>query len=125
MHASETFLAMMLATAALTACQSSSSVSKGSDHVALGQAAPAQAAPAQAAPKSSNTATLVVHGMGCPQCASNVDRQLLRVPGVQDVKVDMGTGRVTVNYSAANPPSREQLTKAIEETGFTLVNIEM
>jgi len=93
--------------------------------VALAQVSSAPVAAAQVPAKASNTATLVVHGMGCPQCASNVDRQLLKVPGVENVKVDMGTGRVVVDYSTTNPPSREQLTKAIEETGFTLVKIEM
>lgn len=72
-----------------------------------------------------NTAVLYVHGMGCPQCAYNVDMQLLKIPGVKNVKVDMSTGRVTAQYDANQPPTRDQLAAAINETGFTLVKVEM
>jgi copper chaperone len=69
------------------------------------------------------TATLLVHGMGCPLCANNVDKQLLAVPGVERVNVDMGTGRVTVHLNRANPPTRHQLASAVDDSGFTLVSI--
>jgi len=72
-----------------------------------------------------DTATLWVHGMACPQCANNVDLQLLKVPGVESVKVDMGSGRVLARLSPGSPPTRAQLEQAIRETGFTLKRIEM
>ena len=72
-----------------------------------------------------NTATMWVHGMACPQCANNVDLQLLKVPGVQSVKVDMGSGKVVARLSPDNPPTKEQLSTAIDNTGFTLKRIEM
>ena len=72
-----------------------------------------------------NTAVMTVHGMACPQCAYNVDLQLLKVPGVQGVKVDMKDGKVIAELSAQNPPTRDQLAQAIENTGFTLVDIQM
>src|SRR5687767_10611786 len=31
-------------------------------------------------PLPGSSATLVVHGMGCPMCANNIDKQLLRIP---------------------------------------------
>src|SRR5688572_31796727 len=58
-----------------------------------------------------NTATMWVHGMGCPQCAYNVDLQLLKVPGVEHVKVDMSSGKVTARLSPDNPPTRDQLAQ--------------
>lgn len=72
-----------------------------------------------------NTATMWVHGMGCPQCAYNVDMQLLKVPGVENVKVDMSDGKVVAKLSPENPPTKEQLSTAIEKTGFTLKRIEI
>ena len=63
--------------------------------------------------------------MGCPQCANNVDTQLLKVPGVEDVSIDMGSGRVLARLSAVSPPTRDQLATAINNTGFTMVSIEM
>lgn len=70
-------------------------------------------------------AVMYVHGMACPQCAYNVDLQLLKVPGVKDVKVNMASGIVTAQLSPENPPTQEQLAAAIRETGFSLVRIEM
>jgi lysyl-tRNA synthetase class 2 len=45
------------------------------------------------------TSPVKVHvlGMSCPKCVSNVDIQLMRVPGVQKAQIDMGTGIVTVD----------------------------
>jgi copper chaperone len=74
---------------------------------------------------SGDTAVLTVHGMGCPLCANNVDMQLKNLPGVRDVRVDMGSGRVTVHLADENRPSQEQLARAIRQSGFTLVRIDM
>src|SRR5690349_12047818 len=114
MHSSFIALALPCMMLAVAGCQASGPSLKTTDSVALGQVPP----PAPAMAKTSHTATLVVHGMACPQCANNVDRQLLKVPGVESVKVDMGTGIVTADLSPSNPPTREQLAKAIDETGF-------
>lgn len=70
-------------------------------------------------------ARLYVKGMSCPLCAHNINKQLLRVPGVEKVSVNLGTGVVLATISAASPPSREQLADAINESGFTLDRIEM
>jgi Zn2+/Cd2+-exporting ATPase len=75
--------------------------------------------------QAGSVAVMTVHGMACPQCANNVDLQLLKVKGVESVKIDMGSGRVTAQLSPSNPPTRDQLAQAIEKTGFTLVKIEM
>jgi mercuric ion binding protein len=66
-----------------------------------------------------------VRGVACPQCAYNVDLQLLKVPGVEKVKVEMNTGRVFATLSPTNPPTRDQLAQAIQDTGFTLVRVDM
>jgi copper chaperone CopZ len=75
-------------------------------------------------PIEASTATLVVHGMSCPLCANNVDKQLLRVPGVQTVEIDMGDGTVRVQLADEPRPSKADLARAVEQTGFTLVSID-
>lgn len=80
---------------------------------------------AQTGSIDSPTATLWVLGMGCPQCSNNVDEQLLKVQGVENAKVDLATGRVTVALADANRPTREQLAKAIADSGFTLRKIDV
>jgi copper chaperone CopZ len=70
-------------------------------------------------------AKLYVKGMSCPLCAHNIDRQLLKVPGVKKVTVDLGTGEVQATLAADNPPNRDQLARAVKQSGFTLDRIEM
>jgi copper chaperone CopZ len=72
-----------------------------------------------------NVATMWLRGMACPQCSYNVDLQLKKVDGVEEVSVDMLTGKVQARLSPTTPPTREQLTKAIENTTFTLVRLDM
>ena len=98
---------------ALAGCQKSHSMSS-SQEPALGEASTV-----------AHTATLWVKGMACPQCAYNVDLQLLKVPGVESVKVEMNSGRVLATLSPTSPPTSEQLAEAIKNTGFTLVRIDM
>jgi copper chaperone CopZ len=80
---------------------------------------PAQAPAAGAA----RTLTLVVHGMGCPLCANNVDKQLLKIAGVRSVDVDLGTGSVKVRYAGA-APTKARLARAVADSGYTLVKVE-
>ena len=70
------------------------------------------------------SATVVVHGMGCPQCASSVDRLLMDVPGVRDVSVDLGSGQVKVAFDDPLRPTREQLADAVRKSGYKLVRID-
>ncbi len=72
----------------------------------------------------SSTVTMVVHGMGCPLCANNVDRQLKAMEGVRDASIDLGSGEVKVQLADENRPTRAQLARAIQDSGFTLIRIE-
>lgn len=77
------------------------------------------------APIDASSATLVVHGMSCPLCANNVDKQLMEVRGVRDVKVDMSSGEVSVALADADRPSTADLKRAVDGSGFTLVSIRV
>jgi len=71
-------------------------------------------------PVSTGQVMLTIHGMSCPLCANNVDKSLLAVPGVTDVKVDMSTGVATVTLDGVTPVTRQQLASAVDRSGFTL-----
>lgn len=73
----------------------------------------------------SRSATLIVHGMSCPLCANNVDKQLLAVPGVSAVNVDMGTGEAKVQMLPAARVTRRQLADAVYKSGFTLAEVRV
>ncbi len=90
--------------------------------------APAPPTPARSASSASNvlngpTAVLEVHGLSCPLCANNLDKELLRIPGVQDVKVDIGTGTVTLELADGAKVERSSLDSAVRRSGFTLVSV--
>lgn len=76
-----------------------------------------------AAPITASSATLVVHGMSCPLCVSNVDKQLLTIPGVQSANVNLKTGEVKVALADGARVTKAQLAKAVDSSGFTLVEV--
>lgn len=76
------------------------------------------------APMKSASAALVVNGLGCPQCASNVDVQLVRLKGVDHANVDLSTGVVTITMSGEKRPSPKDLREAVLDAGFTLVRVQ-
>ena len=75
-------------------------------------------------PIDSDRVTLVVYGMSCPLCATNVDKQLLRLPGVEDVDVDLDSGRIEIQFDEASPTTRRQIRDAVVDSGFTFVRFE-
>ena len=106
----------------LAGCSTTTSTTTSDSSGSTASAAEASPA-ADHAPIQAETATLVVHGMGCPLCANNVDKQLLAVPGVDDVSIDLGSGVVTVSLAGTDRPSRAQQVRAIDQSGFSLVSI--
>ena len=75
-------------------------------------------------PIDADAATLVVFGMSCPQCASNVDKQLKRIDGVADIRTDLGSGDVIVEFAEGSArPTPAELGRAVELSGFTLQRI--
>lgn len=93
---------------------------RDADRASSAAAPEAEAAVADGTAINGAWATLVVFGMSCPLCANNVDKQLLAVRGVTEVKVDMGTGQVRVGLDPAAGVTREQLAAAVDRSGFTL-----
>jgi copper chaperone CopZ len=80
---------------------------------------------ASTAPLASDSVVLWVNGLGCPLCATNIDKQLERVKGVEKVAVDLGQGKVTLGLKpGAAHPSPARLKEAVEDAGFTLVKVD-
>lgn len=66
----------------------------------------------------SETTTWTVSGMHCGHCVASVTEELLEVTGVEDVRIVLDTGAVTVTSSA--PVTREQVDAAVREAGYAL-----
>jgi copper chaperone len=65
-----------------------------------------------------STETYTVTGMTCGHCVSSVTEEVSAVPGVNDVKVELETGKVTV--TSDQPVGQDQIRAAIEEAGYSL-----
>lgn len=60
-----------------------------------------------------------VRGMTCDHCAGSVTAEVTKIPGVTDVKVDIPTGRLTVESDRV--VTAEAVTDAVEEAGYEVV----
>jgi len=59
-----------------------------------------------------------VTGMTCGHCVASVTEEVTALAGVQDVQVDLASGRVVV--TSAEPLAREDVAAAVEEAGYAL-----
>jgi copper chaperone CopZ len=60
----------------------------------------------------------LVTGMTCGHCASAVTAELIKLPGVRDVDVDLPTGTVTV--ASDGPLPLDEVRAAVDEAGYAL-----
>ena len=59
-----------------------------------------------------------VVGMTCNSCAMTVTEEVTQVPGVQDVSVELATGRLTVTSGSTLDPAL--IKAAVEDAGYRL-----
>ena len=69
-------------------------------------------------------AVLRVSWLSCALCAHNIHQQMMDIPGVKGVRVDLGQGEVIVALAEKNAPDGKTLGNAIEESGFGLLGVE-
>jgi len=64
------------------------------------------------------TATYQVSGMTCDHCVRAVTTELVLLPGVRSVDVDLAEGSVTV--TSDGPLDLAQVREAVDEAGYEL-----
>ena len=62
------------------------------------------------------TQTFTVVGMTCEHCVRAVQTEVGAIPGVEDVAVDLASGRVAVTSGA--PLDDRDVRAAVEEAGY-------
>jgi copper ion binding protein len=67
------------------------------------------------------TKQLTVNDMTCGHCVQSVTQAVSSVPGVQNVQIDLATKRV--NVEASEQVSTATLVQAINEAGYTEVQV--
>jgi copper ion binding protein len=85
-------------------------------------ATPAAVAEPKETPVSEDVTTAVytVSGMTCGHCVNSVTEEVGAIGGVQNVAVELETGRVTVTSAA--PLTLDAVQAAVDEAGYTLVH---
>jgi copper chaperone CopZ len=63
--------------------------------------------------------TLKIDGMSCQHCVMRVKKAIGLLPGVTESLVDIGTATITYDESRLG---KEDLKKAVEETGYKVLN---
>lgn len=63
-----------------------------------------------------NKLKIQVTGMTCSHCKTNVEMNLKKLPGVEQVLVELGSGEVSIQGKSIDP---NQVKTAIEEIGYT------
>jgi copper chaperone CopZ len=66
------------------------------------------------------TSTYTVTGMTCEHCVTAVTGELTALPGVEAVRIDLGTGAVTVTSTA--PLGADDVRAAVDEAGYELAD---
>lgn len=65
---------------------------------------------------------LMIEGMHCASCASNIERSLKKVNGVKEASVNLMLRKGYVE--AEDNVSNEELKKAVSRAGYKAVSIE-
>jgi copper chaperone CopZ len=64
------------------------------------------------------TIKLIVPDISCEGCASAITQSVSAMTGVEDVEVELGTKRVTVNYDS-NILTPENIRERLDDIGYT------
>jgi copper chaperone len=62
--------------------------------------------------------TIIIKGMSCAHCVAAVTRAMQGIPGVEEVSVDLKTGRLTFKETA--PVDMDLVRERIREAGYEI-----
>lgn len=65
-------------------------------------------------------AEIIVKGMTCPHCVASVTKALEEIEGLEEVRVDLATGRAS--YTEREPVESATVKEAIVKIGFVVVD---
>jgi copper chaperone len=66
-------------------------------------------------------AEIKVKGMSCSHCVAAMTKAMNSLPGVSNVRVDLGSGQV--RYDSPAPIPKEELERVVKAAGFELTSV--
>jgi len=69
--------------------------------------------------------TIRVDGLACPFCAYGLEKKLKKLKGMENLKISINEGKVTLNIKDGVSISKEDIAKVVEESGFTPRSIDI
>lgn len=84
-------------------------------------AAPIASVSAQEA--SGQSAIIQVDGLSCPFCTYGLEKHLKKVVGVENVDINMKSGKAIVRLKSGAQVDDAELKKAVKKAGFTARSI--
>lgn len=65
---------------------------------------------------------LMIEGMHCASCASNIERSLKKIKGIKEASVSLMLKRGTIE--AEDSVSEDEIKKAVSRAGYKVTRIE-
>jgi len=69
--------------------------------------------------------TVQVDGLGCPFCAYGLEKKFKDFESIDDVEIEIETGKFTFSYPAHDGLTMEQVEKQVEAAGYTAVDVKV
>ena len=69
--------------------------------------------------------TLRVEGLGCPFCAYGLEKKFKKVKGIDQIKIDIQSGKMTYNVPAANAMKLTDADALVNKAGYTAKGISV
>jgi copper chaperone CopZ len=64
-----------------------------------------------------------VNGLSCPFCAYGLEKKLKKIPGSENIKIELKEGLAILSVPKSTQPTKEELETIIKDAGFTPGNI--
>ncbi|MEX2498743.1 MAG: heavy-metal-associated domain-containing protein [Wenzhouxiangellaceae bacterium] len=81
---------------------------------------------AMAGSAQSESERYVIHvdGLACPFCAYGIEKQLMKIDGVDTLETDVEKGRVVIIMADGQALDQADVEQAVDDAGFTLKGFE-
>ena len=71
------------------------------------------------------SANLIASGLTCSMCSKAIYKSLVKVPTIQDIKVDIKNSSYLITFKDGQNVSLDALRKAVEDAGFSVASLKV